>query len=503
VSLATKLDKTPRETSPSPLPEDVRARRPSFLARGPLKAAARRIGSVASLLVLDVTGLALGVYAALGLREIVTGSHPILWGLIWRDSESNWLPFLALVLVLVFWQKGLYAERERRGGIGQIVAALVIVTALTFAFVVGTHHRFTTFAIFPTALLFTTVLIGTLRASYHVVTRDIFRLTGLRRRAVLVGTGDNVARLHRSLGPGRGGVEYEFLGAIAPSQAGVDLPRLGGFEDLPGVLEKYDLDELIVTDSDLEADQLFLLIDEANRSGVKVRIAAKTTELLTQRVEYIPGQPVPLFELRPPAFAGADWLVKRGFDLTVSALVAALGLPLWVAIGVAIKLSSPGPVFYRDRRVGLGEREFGMLKFRTMVADAAEQQGELERSNEVGGPLFKIRDDPRMTRVGRALRRFSLDEIPQVLNVLRGEMSLVGPRPLPVRDYLLLEDWHRRRYRVLPGMTGLWQISGRSSLTFDDLVRLDFYYLENWSVWLDISILAKTVPAVLSRRGAY
>jgi lipopolysaccharide/colanic/teichoic acid biosynthesis glycosyltransferase len=138
-----------------------------------------------------------------------------------------------------------------------------------------------------------------------------------------------------------------------------------------------------------------------------------------------------------------------------------------------------------------------------MFADAAERQRELERANEVGGALFKIRDDPRVTRVGRALRRFSLDEIPQVLNVLRGEMSLVGPRPLPVRDYLLLEDWHRRRYRVLPGMTGLWQISGRSTLTFDDLVRLDFYYLENWSVWLDITILAKTVPAVVSQRGAY
>ena len=144
---------------------------------------------------------------------------------------------------------------------------------------------------------------------------------------MLVGTGDNVARLHTSLGPGRGGVEYEFLGAIAPSQAGVDLPRLGGFGDLPAVLEKYDLDELIVTDSDLDADQLFQLIDEANRSGVKVRIAAKTTELLTQRVEYIPGQPVPLFELRPPAFAGTDWLVKRGFDLIVSASLSLFSDP--------------------------------------------------------------------------------------------------------------------------------------------------------------------------------
>jgi exopolysaccharide biosynthesis polyprenyl glycosylphosphotransferase len=298
-------------------------------------------------------------------------------------------------------------------------------------------------------------------------------------------------------------MEYQFLGAIAPSQQGVDLPVLGTLEDLPRVLETYDVDELIVTDSDLDADQLLRVSDEAHRGGVNVRIAARTTELLTQRSQYVPGQGVPLFELRQPAFAGAEWMLKRSFDLAVSVVVVLVGLPVWLLIALAIKLSSPGPVFYRDRRIGLGEREFGMLKFRTMVADAADRQLDLERANEVGGALFKIRDDPRLTGVGRALRRFSIDEIPQVLNVLWGEMTLVGPRPLPVRDYLLLEDWHRRRYRVLPGMTGLWQISGRSSLTFDDLVRLDFYYIENWSVWLDITILAKTIPAVLSRRGAY
>ena len=144
-----------------------------------------------------------------------------------------------------------------------------------------------------------------------------------------------------------------------------------------------------------------------------------------------------------------------------------------------------------------------MLKFRTMIAGADEQQAELEWANEADGPLFKIRDDPRVTRVGAMLRRLSLDEVPQVLNVLRGEMSLVGPRPLPLRDFERLEGWHRKRYLVLPGVTGLWQISGRSNLGFDDLVRLDFYYLENWSIWLDISILAKTIPAVFSGRGAY
>ena len=144
-----------------------------------------------------------------------------------------------------------------------------------------------------------------------------------------------------------------------------------------------------------------------------------------------------------------------------------------------------------------------MLKFRTMVSGAAEQQDALEEENEASGALFKIRDDPRVTRVGRVLRRLSLDELPQLVNVLRGEMSLVGPRPLPLRDHAMLQDWHRARSLVLPGMTGLWQISGRSGLEFDDLVRLDFTYIENWSIWSDVSIIARTIPAVLGGRGAY
>ena len=144
-----------------------------------------------------------------------------------------------------------------------------------------------------------------------------------------------------------------------------------------------------------------------------------------------------------------------------------------------------------------------MQKYRTMRTGAADDQEALELQNEASGALFKIRDDPRVTGVGRFLRKYSLDEVPNVINVLRGEMSLVGPRPLPVRDYERLEEWHRRRYNVLPGMTGLWQIAGRSDLTFDDLVRLDFYYIENWSIWLDMSILLKTPFAVFKRKGAY
>jgi exopolysaccharide biosynthesis polyprenyl glycosylphosphotransferase len=234
-----------------------------------------------------------------------------------------------------------------------------------------------------------------------------------------------------------------------------------------------------------------------------VRVAPRTTELLLQRAEYVPGQTVPLFELRPPAFLGSEWVLKRTFDIVVSLLVLVIGLPLWLLIAIGVTLTSPGSILYRDRRVGLGEREFDMLKFRTMYADASEQQAYLEKANEASGALFKIRRDPRVTPLGVLLRRLSLDEIPQLLNVLRGEMSLVGPRPLPLRDYRQLSDWHRKRYNVLPGITGLWQISGRSNLGFDDLVRLDFYYLENWSLWLDVTILVKTVPAVIAGRGAY
>ena len=178
-----------------------------------------------------------------------------------------------------------------------------------------------------------------------------------------------------------------------------------------------------------------------------------------QRGEYVPGQGAPLFELRPPVLTGWDWALKRAFDLVVGALVLVLGLPVWLLIALAVKLDSRGPVLFVDRRIGVGEREFGMLKFRTMVADAGSLQTQLEAANEAEGALFKIRDDPRVTRVGRFLRRLSLDEVPQIVNVLKGEMSLVGPRPLPLRDYRLLEDWHRARYAVLPGMTGLWQIS--------------------------------------------
>jgi exopolysaccharide biosynthesis polyprenyl glycosylphosphotransferase len=482
--------------------EDIRSAKPYLFSRSTIGAVARRLASVAALVAIDLVGLICGLYVALIFRELYLGQWPPLWGILWR-TETDWLPFLTVITVLVFWVGGLYRRRESRSGVGQIVFSLILVALITLAFGLGTGYHFTTYGLAPTALVFTTLFISLLRSSYDLLTRDVLQLAGVRRRAVLVGEGEQLTKLRHLLGSEHSGIRYEFLGAVAPGGDTGTLPFLGGPEELPRVLREGDVHELIVADGGFSEDELFELVDEAHRFGVRVKVAPRATELLLQRAEYIPGEGAPLFELRPPTFAGWEWGVKRSFDVVVSTLVIAIGSPVWAAIACAIKLTSPGPVFYRDQRIGLGDRPFGMMKFRTMYADAAERQEALEAENEASGPLFKIKDDPRVTRVGRFLRRFSLDELPQVLNVLWGEMSLVGPRPLPIRDYEQLQEWHRKRYLVLPGMTGLWQVSGRIDLSFDDLVRLDFYYIENWSIWLDISILAKTLPAVLARRGAY
>jgi exopolysaccharide biosynthesis polyprenyl glycosylphosphotransferase len=260
---------------------------------------------------------------------------------------------------------------------------------------------------------------------------------------------------------------------------------------------------VIIADPDFPEERAVELIDYCHQNGVTVRIAPSTMELLVQRAEFVPGQGVPLFEMRPPVFEGVNYVLKRAFDLVGALLITVLVSPILLVAAILVRLSSPGPILHRGVRPGIGERPFNCLKFRTMYEHDASEQAKLEPLNEQSGAIFKLRNDPRVTPIGRFLRRWSIDELPQLFNVLRGEMSLVGPRPLPVRDFERLEDWHRRRYMVMPGMTGLWQVSGRSDLGSDDLVRLDFLYIESWSPILDAAIILRTVPAVLRRRGAY
>jgi exopolysaccharide biosynthesis polyprenyl glycosylphosphotransferase len=281
------------------------------------------------------------------------------------------------------------------------------------------------------------------------------------------------------------------------------LRSLGSLRDIGQVVEANRVDEVIIADPAFPEQEAVELVDQCHQRGVTVRIAPSTMEILVHRAEFVPGQSVPLFELRPPVFEGFDYALKRSFDLVGASFILALLSPLLLACAVAVKLTSRGPILYRSIRPGIGGVPFACFKFRTMYHDADERQADLESLNEASGALFKIRNDPRMTPIGRVMRRYSIDELPQLFNVVLGQMSLVGPRPLPQRDYERLEDWHKKRYLALPGITGLWQVSGRADLDFDDLVRLDFLYLERWSVFLDLSILVKTVPAVLTKRGAF
>ncbi len=413
------------------------------------------------------------------------------------------LAFAYLLTALLFARSGLYAERSQRPGMSRIVACLfqVAFVALLFALVNGEH--FQSFYIFWGSLVFSLLYVSSLRYAYELATGVMLHAAGYHRRAVLVGTGKHIRDVAHALAHAPH-ARVEVVGFISLSVLPANgLRCLGALEDLDEVLANERVDEVIIADPDFPQREAVNLVDRCHQRGIRVRIAPSTMEILIHRAEFVPGESVPLFELGPPVFEGIDFALKRAFDLIASTLLLILMSPLLLAITIAVRVSSRGPILFQSKRPGIGQRPFACLKFRTMYHDAAQHQDDLEALNEADGALFKIRDDPRLTPVGRVLRRFSLDELPQLINVLRGEMSLVGPRPLPERDYELLDDWHRKRYLVLPGITGLWQVSGRSELNFDDLVRLDFIYLERWSLALDLTILLKTVPAVLMQRGAY
>ncbi len=334
----------------------------------------RRLLSIAALVVLDVAGLALGLMAALVLRTLIYGDT-VFWSLLWATGPAEWLPFLAPITVLVFFQAGLYAARERRSGAGRVVSSLVLVALIVLAFGLGTDYDFTTTGLIPTAVVTCALSIGLLRAAYESASLELLRVVGIRRRVVLVGGGESLQRLQRELLASRGGIAYELVGAVAPvGEPG--LPLLGSsLDELPAILDRVRPDELILTEADFDERTVLDIVERAHRQGVRVRLAPNTTELLVHEGEYVPGQGVPLFELRPPILTGWDWALKRAFDVALSVLLLVVGLPLWLLIALAIKLDSRGPVFYVDRRVGVGEREFGMLKFRTMVAGAARAAG--------------------------------------------------------------------------------------------------------------------------------
>src|SRR6185437_8083475 len=471
---------------------DMRRKRPPALSLLLRMSTARRLGRVVSLLALDFVGVALAIFTALILKALVFDRVQLTEAL--HETERI-LPFAYLLTALLFARSGLYASRALRPGLSRIVGSLfqVAFVALLFAVVSGEH--FSSYYLFYGSLAFALLYVSSLRAGYEWLTGVLLRAAGYRRRALLVGRGKHIGDVAHALSDAPHS-PIEVVGFLAPTALPDNgLRELGRLENLEAVLGSERVDEVIIADPDFPQADALELVDQCSRRGVRVRLAPSTMEILIHRAEFVPGQSVPLFELGPPVFEGVDFALKRTFDIVGATLLLVLLSPLLLAITIAVRVSSRGPVLYRSTRRGIGQRPFPCLKFRTMHTDAEERQAELEELNEATGALFKIREDPRLTPVGSVLRRFSLDELPQLINVLRGEMSLVGPRPLPQRDYDMLEDWHRKRYLVLPGITGLWQVSGRSDL--------DFIYLENWSLALALTILLKTIPAVISRRGAF
>jgi hypothetical protein len=438
----------------------------------------------------------------------------------WIDPRAEMLPhsavaeLVAIALLFIFgWHfilasRGMYDSR-RIGSTTRDLCTVVVAAALGTAFLVVLLVLFESplatrlFAINMFAALW--FLLSLSRLAMRVGLHRL-RSHGRNLRFVLiVGTGPRARRLVEAIesAPHLG---YRIVGFVDDDNL---LPEgaalMGRIADLPRLLSSNIVDEIFVAlpiRSRYAATQNVAL--EAEKQGVPVMLLPDlfTMQLARARFGLVGDSPVVRFITGPEV--DGRMVAKRAFDvLAASAALLALA-PLLVAIGIAVRVTSPGPALFRQARVGLNKRPFSMYKFRTMSQDAEQKQALLEAHNEADGAVFKMRNDPRVTPLGAFLRRTSLDELPQLLNVVRGEMSLVGPRPLPMRDVeRFREDWQRRRFSVLPGLTCLWQLSGRSNVDFQRWMELDLEYIDQWSLALDFKILLRTVPVVLRREGAY
>jgi exopolysaccharide biosynthesis polyprenyl glycosylphosphotransferase len=323
------------------------------------------------------------------------------------------------------------------------------------------------------------------------------------RRAIIVGGGDAAKIVERKLRahPEHG---FEVVGFCDDEPAGTGgllCDRTG----LAKAIERHDIDWLILAeDADVVGNEHLLdLIGRLPSSDVKVTIVPQYADIFTSNAVLDDIEGMPLVNLPRPRLSRTARTVKRSFDLVVSSALLFLLAPILLAVAAAIKIDSRGPVLYRQPRRGRAGSEFEILKFRTMKVGADRERDALAGQNEVTGPLFKMRRDPRVTRVGALLRRASVDELPQLWNVLRGDMSLVGPRPFVIAEADQITGWARRRLDLTPGITGLWQVLGRNDIPYDEMVKFDFLYVTGWSLWWDVEILCKTVPAVLRGKGAY
>ena len=334
------------------------------------------------------------------------------------------------------------------------------------------------------------------------VFRERVRRGRYTSRTAIVGTNDEAVRLAQVLD--RSPLGFRPVGFVAAGDAPRSdvLPLIGSVRRLRLSISSHAVESIFVAASGISQEDMGLVQRAARRTGVDVHVTANLPQLLASRIAVEPLGGIMALSVRPVRLTGPQAAGKRVFDVVLAGVALLVSWPIWVLAAALVKATSPGPVFFRQERVGCRNRPFMLLKFRTMCSNAEEMLSEVRHLNEADGPLFKMRNDPRVTSVGKWLRKTSIDELPQLLNVLRGDMSLVGPRPPLQSEVDAYEEWQRDRLEVRPGITGVWQVSGRSNLTFEDYVRLDLFYIENWCLSFDVYLIVKTIPAVLRGRGA-
>jgi exopolysaccharide biosynthesis polyprenyl glycosylphosphotransferase len=465
-----------------------------------------------TLLKLVDIALACGAYLlATFLTQTMSSAFTFQRFLAMRVSVGNLVLFMLWLTIwhISFLSFGLYNSRRLSGrsndardtakacSVGVLIIGSIAVTANVR--MISARFLVAFWVISITASILHRVVLRSTLARIRVHGRNL-------RNLLIVGTSDRAIQFASSLqeSPELG---YRILGFVDDDWAGLAGLNASGFSrvaDFAGIsefLRKQVVDEVLIAlpmgSFHSRATQIAAICEE---QGITIRVL---TNLFNLRASNGRDRFDDAVLITHPVASGWPIVVKRGFDILVSSLLLVLCAPVLVIVAILIKLTSPGPVFFRQYRVGLYKRPFRMIKIRTMVADAEKVMRDIEHLNEVSGPVFKIKNDPRITPLGRFLRKASIDELPQLINVLKGDMSLVGPRPLPLRDYEgFREDWHRRRFTVRPGITCLWQIAGRSSIPFEKWMQLDLQYIDNWSLWLDMKILAGTIPVVLRGSGA-
>jgi exopolysaccharide biosynthesis polyprenyl glycosylphosphotransferase len=424
-----------------------------------------------------------------------------------------YLPFVGLftlLLILVYRQQGVYRLRRHISWFDEFYAIANGTATGTIILIVGIFiysPAFYSRIIFLYTGVFTVTLLGLSRLIKVILLRQMRRQGIGTERVLIVGAGEVAHAVMRAV---VANPEYGFhiIGFLDdnPILGETDIGRfkaLGSIDNLAEVVREHKIDEVIITLPWQYHRKIVTVMAHCERENIRARIVPDLFQMTINRmhIEEIAG--IPMIGVKEVSISGLNQVVKRSLDVAFSTLVLFLATPLMALIALMIKLESPGPVLFRQERVGRNGRCFEVYKFRSMIEGADEQKSALLHLNEAEGPLFKIRQDPRLTRVGKWLRKLSLDELPQFYNVLRGEMSLIGPRPPLPKEVEQYQEWHKRRLEVAPGITGLSQISGRSDLTFDETALLDIYYVENWSLGLDTKILLQTIPRVIFGNGAY